>query len=195
VVEQNDDRLVAEAIAASGAEPTQTMVCPVCGFENLMGADSCANCGADLRTSDIPVASTPFERLLTEVPLSTLQTRPPFIVEATATIAEALKRMRDEKTADVVVVENGRIVGIFTERDAALKLLDHGRETRDLEGTSIRDVMTADPVVLRPDDSIAVAVQKMAVGGFRHIPLVADGRPLGVISAADVFRHILRIVG
>jgi CBS domain-containing protein len=76
-----------------------------------------------------------------------------------------------------------------------LKLLDHGRETRDLDRTSIREVMTADPVVLRPDDSIAVAVQKMAVGGFRHIPLVADGRPLGVISAADVFRHILRIVG
>ena len=49
-------------------------------------------------------------------------------------------------------------------------------------------------VVLRADDSIAVAVQKMAIGGFRHIPLVRDGRPVGVVSAADVFRHLLRIV-
>ena len=51
--------------------------------------------------------------------------------------------------------------------------------------------MTADPVVLRPDDSIAVAINKMAVGGFRHIPLVVDGRAIGIVSARDVFRHIL----
>ena len=51
--------------------------------------------------------------------------------------------------------------------------------------------MTADPVVLRPDDSIAVAINKMAVGGFRHIPLVVDGQATGIVSARDVFKHIL----
>ena len=51
--------------------------------------------------------------------------------------------------------------------------------------------MTSDPVVLRPDDSVAIAIHKMAVGGFRHIPLVADGHPTGIVSARDLLRHIL----
>jgi CBS domain-containing protein len=51
--------------------------------------------------------------------------------------------------------------------------------------------MTRDPVVLRHDDPIAVAIHKMAVGGFRHIPIVdGGGQPTGVVSAKDVFRHI-----
>ena len=55
--------------------------------------------------------------------------------------------------------------------------------------------MTPDPVVLRHDDPIAVAIHKMAVGGFRHIPIVEDGRPIGVVTAADVFRHLLDVIG
>jgi CBS domain-containing protein len=53
--------------------------------------------------------------------------------------------------------------------------------------------MTTDPVVLRPDDSVAVAIHKMAVGGFRHIPLVDDGRATGIVTARDLFRHILKL--
>ena len=59
----------------------------------------------------------------------------------------------------------------------------------------VRDFMTPDPVVLRPEDTIAVAIHKMAVGEFRHIPIVEDGRPIGVVAAADVFRHLVRSLG
>jgi CBS domain-containing protein len=62
-----------------------------------------------------------------------------------------------------------------------------------LDATRVADLMTADPVVLRPDDSVAVAIHKMAVGGFRHIPLVEDGHATGIVSARDVFRHILNV--
>ena len=50
--------------------------------------------------------------------------------------------------------------------------------------------MTPDPVVLRHDDPVALAIHKMAVGGFRHIPLMRDGRAAGVVTARDVFRHL-----
>jgi CBS domain-containing protein len=195
MAEQIDDRISAD-LAPLEADTTdrRVMVCPVCGYENLQGDDLCANCGADLRTSDIPQATSPFERLLVEVPLRALETRPPFTTDATATVAQVLTRMRDENTADMLVLDDGRLVGIFTERDAALKLVGPGAGGRDLSTTPIGDLMTPDPVVLRADDSVGVAVQKMAVGGFRHIPLVRDGEPIGVVSAADVFRHILRIV-
>ena len=76
--------------------------------------------------------------------------------------------------------------GILSERDLVMKLTEW-----KLDGVTVADLMTADPVVLRPDDSIAVAINKMAVGGFRHIPLVENGRAVGIVSARDVFRHIL----
>ena len=60
-----------------------------------------------------------------------------------------------------------------------------------LDGVTVGSLMTADPVVLRPDDSVAVAIHKMAVGGFRHIPLVADGQATGIVSARDLFKYIL----
>jgi CBS domain-containing protein len=60
---------------------------------------------------------------------------------------------------------------------------------------TVGDVMTRDPVVLRPDDSAAVAIHKMAVGGFRHIPLVDGHRTLGVATARDLLRHIEHLLG
>jgi CBS domain-containing protein len=193
MTEQTDDRDLAATLATEGAD-RNVMVCPACGFENLQGDDQCANCGSDLRASDIPVATSRFERLLVDVPLRALPTRRPFIVPHDATVADVLEQMRAQDTADVLVVHGNRLVGIFTERDALLKLAGTALAGRDLGRLPIADVMTPDPVVLRAHDSVAVAIQKMAVGGFRHIPLVDDERPIGVVSAADIFRHILRVV-
>ena len=90
----------------------------------------------------------------------------------------------------VLVVDAGRLVGIFTDRDAVLKVAG-----RPVSSRPIADYMTRDPVVLRHDDTIAVAINKMAVGGFRHIPLVDAGRPTGIVTARDVFHRIAEIVG
>ena len=62
-------------------------------------------------------------------------------------------------------------------------------------GQTVGELMTRDPVVLRHNETIAVAINKMAVGGFRHIPIVDDGRPTGVVSAKDVFRHLVESLG
>ena len=59
-----------------------------------------------------------------------------------------------------------------------------------LDTLNVGDFMTPDPVVLRHDDPIALAIHKMAVGGFRHIPIIDDGRPTGVVTARDVFHHL-----
>ena len=75
MVEQTDDRILGENMGDPPPGVVQSvMVCPACGHENLMGIDQCANCDADLRTSDIPMAATDFERLLTQVPLSVAAT-------------------------------------------------------------------------------------------------------------------------
>ena len=98
--------------------------------------------------------------------------------------------MQEHRVGCVVVEDGGRLVGILTERDALLKLAG-----RPLEGIAVRDVMTPDPVVLRVDDTIAVAIHKMAVGGFRHIPLVRDGRVTAIVSARDLSHHLVELLG
>jgi CBS domain-containing protein len=98
--------------------------------------------------------------------------------------------MQEERATCLLVGEGRRLEGILTERNLLLRAAG-----RSLDGVRVGDVMTADPVVLRGDDSVAVAIHKMAVGGFRHMPLVEDGRVIGIVTAQDLFRHILGILG
>ena len=167
------------------------MLCPVCRHDNFEGEDNCENCGADLRTSDIPQPAIDFRGRLLGQHLDALHALPPRTLDASATASEAIRLMHEAEIDCVLVTDRGRLVGIFTDRDAVLKVAgaraDHA---------SLRDVMTRDPVVLRHDDPIAVAINKMAVGGFRHIPIVdGGGLPTGVVSAKDVFAHIASIIG
>ena len=163
------------------------MICPVCGFNNLQGEDVCENCGADLRASDIPEPSSAFEASLVDVPLTAVRHHTPLTIAPSASAADAVRQMQAANVGCLLVEDaDGNLRGILSERDLVMKL-DKPR----LEGVSVADLMTSDPVALRPDDSVAIAIHKMAVGGFRHIPLVADGRATGIVSARDLLRHIL----
>ena len=162
------------------------MICPQCGFDNIQGVDQCENCGFDLASVDIPTPSSAFEAEMVLIPLSDLRHHKPLTIAPTAQAADAVHQMQQAGAGCLVVEDGDKVCGILSERDLVMKLTD-GK----LDGMTVADLMTADPVVLRPDDSIAVAINKMAVGGFRHIPLVENGRAVGIVSARDVFRHIL----
>lgn len=167
------------------------MLCPVCRHDNFEGEDNCENCGADLRTSDIPEQAVDYRGRLLGEDLAALGPSEAVTMPGDASVADAIARMHADGTDCVLVVDGGRLAGIFTDRDAVLKIA--GRPAADLP---LREVMTPDPVVLRHDDPIAVAIHKMAVGGFRHIPIIDGGQvPTGVVSARDVFRHIAAQLG
>ncbi|MFL5749791.1 MAG: CBS domain-containing protein [Chloroflexota bacterium] len=171
------------------------MRCPACGFDNLIGSDVCDNCGADLAGRDVPEAATSYRSPLLGEHLDELMHEVnvgrPDVLDASAEVDAAVQVMHANGSDCVLVVEDGRLVGIFTDRDAVLKVAgQHGGDHRP-----IRELMTHDPVVLRHDETIAVAINKMAVGGFRHIPIVEDGRPTAVVSARDVFRHLAQSLG
>jgi signal-transduction protein with cAMP-binding, CBS, and nucleotidyltransferase domain len=166
------------------------MRCPTCGFENLLGSDVCDNCGSDLAGHDTPQSPTTFRGQLLGEHLDELGIATPETIESTADVNDAIRRMHDKGIDCVLVTEDDRLVGIFTDRDAVLKVAGLERQARP-----IATLMTRDPVVLRHDETIAVAINKMAVGGFRHIPIVEDGRPTGVVTARDVFRHLVESLG
>jgi CBS domain-containing protein len=163
--------------------------CPVCGFENLTGAEVCDNCGADLGGHDVPQQPVTFQGRLMGEHLDELGAPPPLTVSPETTLDVVVELMRDAGADCVLVMAGDRLVGIFTDRDAVVKAAD-----KALAASSVRDFMTPDPVVLRHDDPIAIAIHKMAVGGFRHIPILDGDRPTGVVTARDVFHHLASVL-
>lgn len=164
--------------------------CPVCGHENYAGEDACEECGGDLRTLDIPQDAVDFHGRLLGEHLDALGIeRPPTVVAGTSARA-AIARMKDDGLECLLVVDGDRLRGIVTYQDAIVKL-----QGMALEGMVVDALMTPDPVVLRHDDTTAVALNKMAVGGFRHIPIVEDGRLVGLVQARNLFSHLLEVIG
>ena len=101
---------------------------------------------------------------------------------ANTTVLAAAQLMKQRKVGAVMVVEDDRLVGIFTERDALFRVVADGR---DAQHTQLSEVMTRGPQTLAPDKSFSEALHIMHQGGFRHVPVVENGRAIGMISARD----------
>ena len=95
-------------------------------------------------------------------------------------VSTAAKLMTKHKVSAVVVVEEKRLVGIFTERDAVWRVIAKGR---DPGATPLATVMTRNPQAVDPGESLGYALLQMFERGFRHMPVVEDGVPIGIVSA------------
>jgi CBS domain-containing protein len=112
----------------------------------------------------------------------------PIVVEPATTLAEVVRLMRENRRGCVLIASEGRLLGIFTERDVLMKVVG---SPLDLGQTPVRDYMTPDPDTLPADSSIAYALNKMVLEGYRHIPLLDEqGRPSGVVSMRDLIEYI-----
>ncbi len=95
-------------------------------------------------------------------------------------VSTAANLMSKHKVSAVVVVEDGRLVGIFTERDAVWRVIAKGR---DPGATTLATVMTRNPRTVDPGESLGYALMQMYERGFRHMPVVEGGAPIGIVSA------------
>jgi CBS domain-containing protein len=100
----------------------------------------------------------------------------------TSVIAAARLMKENQVGAVMVVEEDGMLAGVFTERDALFRVIAEGR---DVQATLLTEVMTRSPQTIHPDKPFADALHVMYEGGFRHVPVVENGRPVGMISARD----------
>ena len=167
------------------------MICPNCGHDNLPGGEECSNCQQDLTQLDRPTAQDRVERSLMEDPVSALQPRTPVTVRPTATIGEAIQTMLGEDLGALLVVDSeGKLLGIFSERDLLTKVAGLHDAYAELP---VGQFMTANPETVTFEDTLAFVAHKMDIGGFRHLPVLKDGRPSGVISVRDMLRHITRL--
>lgn len=97
-------------------------------------------------------------------------------------VSKAAKLMAKRKVSAVMVVEDGRLVGIFTERDAVYRVIAKGR---DVHSTRLGEVMTPEPKTVNPDESFGYAMLMMHEHGFRHTPVIENSRPVGIVSARN----------
>ena len=113
---------------------------------------------------------------------SIIQHQKPVTANADTSVLAAARLMREQRVGALLVIREGKLAGIFTERDALFRVIAEGRSPAN---TRIGEVMTAHPRTIAPDRPFGHALHLMHEGGFRHVPVVENGRPLGVVSARD----------
>jgi CBS domain-containing protein len=111
-----------------------------------------------------------------------IEDQKPLTAAGDMTVGEAARLMKRNLVGAVMVVENGKLVGIFTERDALYSVTAAGL---DAESTRIAKVMTRNPKCIEPDKPFVDALRIMHASGFRHVPVVENGWPIGIVSARD----------
>jgi CBS domain-containing protein len=106
----------------------------------------------------------------------------PLTAPGNTTIVAAAQLMKKHGSGALMIIEDGHLAGIFTERDAVCRVL---AESRDPKTTRVADMMTPKPKTIGPDKAVGHALLMMYDGGFHHVPVVERGKPLGMISARD----------
>lgn len=157
-------------------------LCKACGHENIAGVDDCESCSIPLA----PKTKRGLPAKIEEGTLADLKPRKAVAVPGDISVADAARTMRAEGTGCVLVLENGKVRGIMTERDILFGVAG----LKSPESVKVRDIMHQDPVCLTSGDPVSYAFHHMSVGGYRHIPVLDGGKPAGMVSARDLLRYI-----
>jgi signal-transduction protein with cAMP-binding, CBS, and nucleotidyltransferase domain len=163
------------------------MLCPSCGYDNIEGADRCEECLTSLFNLDESQGGKrTLARSVMEDVLSTLENE--FLgVTPDTSAGDVVTQMKQARLGCALVLDNGKLVGIFTERDLLSKLTGPAAQSPT---TPVKQLMSANPEVLLETDSIAAALNKMSMGHYRHIPVQKSDGSYCVTSIKHVLKYL-----
>jgi CBS domain-containing protein len=166
------------------------MFCPSCGHDNIEGVDRCEECMTPLLTLDVPRLDST-ERFAHSVMEDKLgQIEQEFLsVAPDAPVSEVIKQMKAAGLGCALILDQGELLGIFTERDLLNKLTGKAAHP---QSSAVRDLMSVNPEVLRDTDSVATALNKMSMGRYRHIPVRKADGSYCVTSIKHVLKYIAK---
>ncbi len=167
------------------------MLCPSCGYDNIEGVDRCDDCLTPLGNFDVSRSGGAAEGLAKSVMEDDLRELDQEFLGVTSNTPalEVINQMKRAHVGCALVIDNGKLLGIFTERDVLNKLT--GKSA--LVGTPlVKDLMSPNPETLRESDSVATALNKMSMGRYRHIPVVKNDGTYSVTSIKHVLRYIAK---
>jgi CBS domain-containing protein len=111
-----------------------------------------------------------------------------FSVQPATTVYQALELMVQKNIGSLLVCDQGKFVGIFTERDYARKVILKGKTSKE---TMIGEIMTENPITVTPDDNIDECMKIMTNKHIRHLPVMQNGELLSLISIGDVVKYVI----
>ena len=165
------------------------MICPSCGVDNIEGVDRCDNCMKPLRDLDVPRpdASRGLVRSVMEDNLSHLDLEETLVAHPSDRVRELIRRMKETNATCALVLEGDNLAGIFTEHDVLSRLAGTSVDVLD---APVSELMTPNPEALKETDSVAAALNKMAMGRYRHVPVIKSDGSYVVTS----IRHVLKFI-
>ena len=107
-------------------------------------------------------------------------------------VQRALEQMKANRVRSVLVMEGERLAGIITQGDCAIRVLLNGR---DAHTTPVAEIMTPNPMTVKPEDPLEACMGLMASKGFRHLPVLDNGRVVGLVSIGDIVKDLIRQLG
>ena len=115
-----------------------------------------------------------------------VMTPTPETIQADRPATEAAQKMKEADAGMIPVMTNGNLLGTVTDRDIALRIVAEGK---DPQSTLVGEIASTDPITVAPDEDLDAALEKMAKHQVRRLPVVEDGRLIGVVAQADVARE------
>ncbi len=109
-------------------------------------------------------------------------------VSPDATVLQAVELMAQKNVGALLVVQDGNLVGLISERDYTRKIVLHGKRSRE---TPVREIMSTDLTVIQPNESVENCLRMMTEKRIRHLPVVAEDRLRGVISIGDLVKYVM----
>ncbi len=165
--------------------------CPYCGYENISGVDHCMGCLHSLTTVDLPKPGKDKLQkvIMTEPVKNFISKTPPIIVSQDTSVEEVVERMQALPTKGCVLVCDGagKLIGIASIRDILVKVAGI---VKDRSSCPVKNIMTPRPESLDKDAPLSFALQKMSIGKFRHVPVLDNGKPIGVVSTRDIIEDL-----
>lgn len=167
--------------------------CPYCGFENIVGSDHCERCLHSFTQKDLPQPTKDKlqKMIMTEHVVDFISKIPPIIVSTSTTMKEVVEQMQAHPTKGCVLVcdRDGKLIGILSIRDILLKVAG---KVDDLAKIKVEKVMTPKPEALDKTAPLSYALHKMSIGKFRHVPVIDNGKPIGVVSTRDLIEYLTK---
>lgn len=168
-----------------------TNKCPYCGHENIAGMDQCRKCLHSLTTKDLPAPGKEKlqKMIMTEKVSDFISKIPPIIVSPKTSIKEVIEKMQAFPTKGCVLIcgPDKKLLGIASIRDILLKVAG---TIKDTSAAPVEKIMTARPECLDKNAPLSYALNKMSIGKFRHVPVLDNGIPIGVVSTRDLIEYL-----
>jgi CBS domain-containing protein len=111
-----------------------------------------------------------------------------YATTSSSSVLNALQIMMEKNISALLIIENDQLLGIFTERDYARKIILKGKSSKE---TLIKDVMTVNPYTIGPDEKISNFMELMTNNHFRHLPVIENDKVLGMVSIGDLVKFII----